>query len=68
MNPLLGLHAVTGCDMTGSIFGIGKKRALKCFLDAPEAEIKALAVLGCGDKPNEDFICHVNHFTAGCSL
>ena len=47
---IISLHALTGCDMVSSIFGIGKMKALKIFnrgcmpphLGNPQAPIQDL--------------------------
>ena len=44
--PLLGFHAITGCDQTGKFFGISKLSCWKTFLVSPRNIIEALSKLG----------------------
>jgi hypothetical protein len=59
---LPGFHAVTGCDTTGQISGVGKKGALKVFMKAPPQIIDALGQLGIGDVPSTEVIERCEEF------
>ena len=53
---LPGVHAITGCDTTGQISGVGKKSALKVLMKAPAHIIDALGQIGIGDDPSPETI------------
>jgi len=59
---LPGLHSITGCDTTGPISGIGKKKAMKAFMKAPSHIVQALSELSTGDQPARHIIENCEEF------
>ena len=64
VSALRGLHAISGCDTTGRIYGKSKTSWWKAFTTAEDNVICALTELGKGQEPTpqvltgcEDFIC-----------
>ena len=61
---LPGYHALTGCDISGKIKGVGKTSSFKTFMNAPSHIIEGLTELGIGNEPSqkvysacEEFFC-----------
>jgi len=56
-NNLLGFHAFTGCDVTSSFYGYGKRSCWKVYVEQPEL----LANIGRDGSTDEaeKFLCHL---------
>lgn len=64
-DSLLPLHALTGCDSTSALSGLGKKKAFTT-LCASDAYQKSLCALGYNDTMDQDIISGCEAFV--CSL
>ena len=58
---ILALHAISGCDTTSSLFGIGKGKALKKFIKNKEAFNQCQIISDCTAS-------HDDVFVSGCKL
>ena len=45
-SALPGFHAITGSDLTGRIYGVGKKSDVKVLIKSPASVVLALSQLG----------------------
>ena len=61
VTALNGLHALSGCDTTGRLFGKSKSSWWKTFINVPEQVLTSLSNLGIGDQPTEQVL-------SGCEL